>query len=202
MKQSFLYHVLWISMALPLGLAHGQTPTATNSLNLHNTVITAPATTAVTNLPGTVDQSAVVLDTGAGMPVGECSCCGTDFGPLWASYCADKNRCHRSMTPCRTGSACRLSRTSCCAMPPARFSNQRCLTRGLRCGPNRTQTASCGGCDGDVMPMEVAPNHIDIGVPPAPQPAQPMPIEPASPNDAKAKSRIQPNPQKPTNASA
>lgn len=198
MKRLLFCQFIWISVAIPIGLCQGQTPAVVRPANQIDAVITAPADAARdTRMPVVVDDS-ITVSYGGGVPYAGGSCCGTDFGPLWASYCAGKQRrCSCNSTPCAETSCRRIARTRC-VMPPATFSRHPCVVPRHRCLPVRRHCRACdecAGCAGGGTVPEAASRQLNIGPPPAiPRPAQPMPLEPASPNDAQP--RVKPKPPK------
>jgi len=207
MKRLLSCQFIWISAALPIGLCQGQTPAAVGPANQNDAVITAPADPAPgargTRMPVVADAP-ITVSTGGGVPCAGGSCCGADFGPLWASYCADKQRCCSYNTTQCSETSCRCVAPTRCVMPPATFSRHRCVVPRHRCVPVRRRRQVCDewdACDGGPVVPEAANRQINLGPPPAiPRRAQPLPLEPASPNDAKP--RVKPKPPKTANLPA
>ena len=90
------------------------------------------------------------------------------FGPLWDTYCADKQRC--GSTSCASNASCQ----SCTVRPRLQVRHRRVRSQCDSCGGAGT-TCDCMG-SGQALPSDA---QFDIGQPP--QPVQPTPADTPSP---------------------
>ncbi len=98
-------------------------------------------------------------------------CCGNDFGPLWSSYCADRQGCGVACQSCGPAVGCRR-----CGPRPMLSLHRR--HRSSACDTCDSGPAACDGADSaTIMPTEAG---LDIGQPPEPAEADDDPA-PAPP---------------------
>ncbi len=164
--------VAWISMIVWAGQAWSQELTVVGPANPKSTTITTqmdrvPAVVPVHNQQFNTVAPVVEYDGYVPGSSYGTSCCGVDFGPLWASYCADKQRCRH----CNIGH-CGNAACGSCAIPTApchrshRWRLRRSCTTRVR-----LQETGCdfGGCDGSLAAGadNGIQEPINLGSPPA-----------------------------------
>lgn len=186
MKQTNMMCWVWIGLLTVVAVGYGQDLAVTAPANQNRQNFNA-ATETVSAGPGAAATMVghghlAVVDTMYGAECGA-NCCGVDFGPLWASYCADKARCRHCSTGRVQGVACA---PPCCARPHVARPTWHCLVPNCRIGlPHRHQANWCDGCDAAPDVTSAVNEPVDIGPPPAPAKLKPAPKKPAVPNAPK-----------------